>query len=126
MAEEDCICAGRVGKPVVRRYKLVLYQVNFAANWIWREVVVVESSKPRFDPRVLLSTGAWKLVWLNMWKNSIRSSRLAVSESLEIGVFLITEKSKSTNPGPTSWFLPLLPITNAQRRGWGDGKAVGV
>src|SRR5690349_12548483 len=97
------------------------YQTTFSANWICREVVDVESTKPAPPTGapvpskiILLSVGGLKLGRLRILKNSVRNCTLKVSEILLIGLFLNSDMSKVPRPGPTRVFLPELTSRFAQ------------
>src|SRR6266576_3068154 len=89
------------------------YQIIFRANWICREVVVVASIAPAPEIKfplssiiVLLLIGGAKLGRLKILKASKRNCTLNVSEILLIGLFLNTDMSMFTIPGPIITFLP--------------------
>jgi|ERR1700682_1257879 hypothetical protein len=94
------------------------YQIALTANWIWRDVVVVDLRRPATpvgEPEEskmsVLSgeTGTAKLAWFRMLKNSARNWMLKFSEIFLIALFLNMEKSRFTRPGPVNMLRPALP-----------------
>jgi hypothetical protein len=81
----------------------VAYQMNFRANCICRDVVIVGlvSSPALFKAPDIANTwrapgaGGLKFAWLKMLKISQRNCTLNVSETRCTGLFLNNEKSKS-------------------------------
>src|SRR6266851_3235954 len=58
--------------------------------------------------------GGAKLAWFMILKNSARNCTLALSEIFLTAMFLNTEKSRLTSPGPTTLLRPALPRRFAQ------------
>src|ERR1700674_1910 len=106
------------------------YQTIFNPNWISLPGVCVEViwPKPGTGPPVeeiasrLPPAGGAKLVWLKRLKNSARNCMLKFSENFLIGISLIMEKSKLTNPGPMSVLRPKFPM---RLKHWGKVPKVG-
>ncbi len=107
----------------------LVYQMNFNANCICRELVEVDDIKPAlvFVPPVPVKTcravgaGGAKFAWFAMLKTSQRNYALNVSEIRWIGLFLNNEKSMSWRPGPISVLRPPLPRRFAQVPATGAG-----
>src|ERR1700704_2059628 len=88
-----------------RKRQAESHQLNFSANWICREVVVVVSIRPgeedRFpwaSKRWLKSTGGERLTRLVQLKHSNRNCTLEDSEIFLTGMFLNKEKSNAISP----------------------------
>src|SRR2546425_1097233 len=96
--------------------------MNFSANCICRELVVVDDSTPAVafgapaDVKICRAAGAGgaKLAWFAMLKTSQRNCALNVSEIRRIGLFLNNEKSMSLRPGPITVLRPPSPRRFAQ------------
>jgi hypothetical protein len=105
------------------------YQINFKANCICLDVVVVlsiapapgiiadavaageEIPNPGIDGSIItsLSTGGKKLERLKRLKNSALNCALKFSEIRGTCVFLTSQKSNVWSPGPLTAFRPSLP-----------------
>src|SRR5579863_5608732 len=85
-------------------------------NCIWRSAVAVLVEKPKFDAPISWppdcekvpnpAPGVENVAWFRMLKNSARNCNLNLSVRF---VFLMSEKSKFENPGPTKVLRPKFP-----------------
>src|SRR5580704_5884818 len=90
------------------------YQIILIANWIWREVVDVAVNVPAeaigvnawLNTCTLVDTGGLKLARLRILNNSARNWMLNVSDIRVIRLFLNSEASRSSSPGPIATLRP--------------------
>src|SRR6266852_2384294 len=97
--------------------------MNFSANWIWRENVVVAVIRPALGLIAAPSPGVWvanlngaavnrvklgnpRLVWLKMLKASARNWTVNASEIFGTRVFLRSAKSVFQRSGPNPVLRP--------------------